>query len=125
MYAVRTDNQRQVDAQRLVQVGHECLQNHLYDGNKCCDDDDVARQVHLGRDDLAQCRDNDVGADQNKRHGQAHAQRTGNGGGDSQCRAAAQHQAQNRVFTDDTGRKNFPLARFFVHPYGTPLISLL
>ena len=119
------DDQRQIHAQRLVQVGHERLQHHLHDGNKRCDDNDVARQMHLGRDDLAQCRDNNVGADQNKGHGQTHAHGTGNGGGDGQCGAAAQHQTQNGVFTDDTGRKNLPLARFFVHRYCTPLISLL
>ena len=124
-YGAVGGNQGQIHTQRLVQVGHERLQHHLHDGNKRCDDNDVARQMHLGRDDLAQCRDNDVGADQNERHGQAHAHSAGNGGGDSQCGAAAQHQAQNGVLTDDARGKNLPLARFFVHRYCTLLISLL
>ena len=47
--------------------------------------------------------------------GQAHAQSAGYRGGNSQCRAAAQNQAQNRVFADDAGGKNAPFALFFSH----------
>ena len=71
--------------------------------------------MHFGRNDLAQCRNNDVRANQNERHGQAHAQSAGYRGGNSQCRAAAQNQAQNRVFADDAGGKNAPFALFFSH----------
>src|SRR5699024_4410732 len=94
------DDQGDEHAHGVVQALGKGLHHHLYDGDEAGDDNDVAGQVDLGGDDLAQHRDDDVGHHQHEGEGRAHAERVRDRGGQRQGRAGTQHQAENRVLLD-------------------------
>ena len=100
--------------QSVVQAFHVGLHEHLHDGHEACNDDDVAGQMHLAGDHLAQQGDHDVGAHQHEGERSAHAQSTGHGGGDSQRGAGTQNQTQNGVLFDDAVGKDAYLGLLFL-----------
>ena len=78
------------------------------------DDDDVAGQMDLCGDHVAQQRDQDVGADQHEGEGCAHAQCAGDCRGNCQAGAGAQDQTQNGVLFDDAVGKDAYLGLLFL-----------
>ena len=86
-------NKRQVDAKRRVQRGQVRLHQHLQHCDKCGNHRDKGRQAHLVGYHLAQRRNNNIGTDEHKCGGKAHAKAVHGHSSDGQCGAGAQHQA--------------------------------
>ena len=108
------NDQGQEHAQCGVQAVHVGVHDHLDDGDEACDDDDVAGQMDLCGDHVAQQRDQDVGADQHEGEGCAHAQCAGDCRGNCQAGAGAQDQTQNGVLFDDAVGKDAYLGLLFL-----------
>ena len=107
-------DKRQEDAEALIKALCVGLQQQLHHRNKAGDDDDEAGDANLIGDDIAQERNNDIGAEQYKGGCKAHAQSIENRGGGSDGRAGAQHQNQYGVLFDDTVGKGFQLITHLV-----------
>ena len=108
------NNQRQKDAEALIKALRICLQQKLHHRNKAGNDDDEAGNAHLIGNDVAQERDNDIGAEQYKGGCHSHAQSIENRGGGSDGRAGTQHQNQYGVLFDNTVGKGFQLITHLV-----------
>lgn len=96
------DDQRNEHAEALGDVGEERLQAQVNDGDKACDDDDVARDTHFIGDNLAQERNKDIGERQDNEDGNAHADAVGDAGGDGHGGAHTEDLHQNGVLIDKT-----------------------
>ena len=113
------DDQRQIDAQRLVDIGQIGLDQHLHDGGEARDNHDVGGQPHLVRDHPAQQGNDDVGADQHEGGRRAHAQPVDRRRRHRQRRAGAQYQAEHRVFLNQALGKRLSV---LVHDAPPPFV---
>ena len=95
------DDQRDVDAQRIIHCRGEALDQQLDDGDQRCDDDDLGGQTDSVRDQVADRGNQQVREHQNCHGGKSHADRVADGGRDSEGRAEAQRHDKDGVLGND------------------------
>ena len=99
-YAV-DDDERQINAERVVQRGYEFAQQHLHHSDECGDDEDIRGDTHPVGNDLAQQRHQQVGTHQHYGGGNAHAQSVERARRNGESGTHPQHQTE-----DGVGREN-------------------
>ena len=78
------------------------MHQHLDDGHKARNEDDIARDAHLIGDHVAKCGDDRIGADENCRCRHTHANRIRSAGRHREGGTSAEDQNENGIFSDDT-----------------------
>ena len=94
-------NQRDIDAQTLVDIGQISLDKHLENGDEGSDDHYEDRYAHLVGGDVLDAGDDKVGTYQHCHRGQTHHQSVGGTCGGSQCGTHAQEQYECGILLDD------------------------
>jgi hypothetical protein len=92
-------DQRDIDAQLQEQRIGVSLHHQLHHGHEGGDDHNEGHDADLGRDDLAQSRDQDVRKREHEGHRNAHAVGIFDCVGDGQSGAESEHKAERRDFS--------------------------
>ena len=100
------DDQRDVNAQCLVQVGHVSLHTELDHRDERCDHDDESRNAYLVRDDVFDHRYDDVRQRQDEQRSRSHAHAVQGRSGRAERRAHAEQQHESRIFPNQTLDQN-------------------
>jgi hypothetical protein len=91
-------DQWQIDAQRAVDRGSKCLDEHLHNGDKPRDNNNIAGDSHLIRDDVLEQCDYHIGANQYEGGGNSHTNPVDGHCGNGKSGAGAQQKDKDRVF---------------------------
>ena len=83
------------------------MQQELNQGDECCNDDDIARQLDLFRIDFPQQADNQVGENQNESGRKSHADAVKCSGGNCQSRTHSEQRNQGWIFPNQSFCKFF------------------
>ena len=94
------------------------MDDHFHDGDESSNDHDIAGDADVIGDDLAEQGDQHVGADQHRKCGQTHAQRTCHVSGSGKGGTGSQNENENGVLLDDTLQEDGQIIIF--HQFSPP-----
>ena len=92
-------------AEHIVDSREVCVEKHLYCSNECRDDYDIARNSNGVGNNLAECGDNHVRADENYGSRKSHGERGDHGGSCRESGTSTEDKNENGVLHNDTAKE--------------------